>query len=203
MRWIHQNVIKDRSIWELKQKQNHTWIIKKILKVRHFAYQWVNLFPGNGHNCKFWSDPWCPFAPLIDYIGINGPCQTGISMSSSLASLWHGGLWHIPSARSQRFENILIHLSTVILTNSADSLQWVIGGRPHAKFCSSLIYNCIRDARPLVRWHKIIWFKRDIPKHKMLTWLVLLNRCPTRDRLISWTLLLMLKFKKNVVSLNE
>lgn len=46
----------------------------------------------------------------------------------------------------------------------------------------------ISESRPQVRWDKIIWFKRGISKHKILTWLVLLNRCPTRDRLISWGL---------------
>lgn len=31
-----------------------------------------------------------------------------------------------------------------------------------------------------------MWFSYGIPRHSFLTWLVLLDRCPTRDRLISW-----------------
>lgn len=119
---IHQNIIKDNSIWDLKKKQSHTWIIKQILKIRGYSYQWVRLVPGNRQNCKFWSDPWYPYAPLTAYIGANGSCQTGITLSATLESLWHNGMWHLPSARSQRFENILIHLSSVNLTNSEDTL---------------------------------------------------------------------------------
>lgn len=33
-----------------------------------------------------------------------------------------------------------------------------------------------------------MWFSRGIPKHRFLTWLMVLNRSPTRDRLIHWGL---------------
>lgn len=73
-------------------------------------------------------------------------------------------LWLLPSARTPQF----VHVTTISLTHSPDALEWRIGGLTRSKFCSS-----------------IICFKRGIPKHKTLT---LLNRCPTRDRLISWGL---------------
>ncbi|KAH0913805.1 hypothetical protein HID58_028251 [Brassica napus] len=39
-----------------------------------------------------------------------------------------------------------------------------------------------------VPWFNIIWLRQGIPKHSFLTWLLLLDRCPTRDRLLSWGL---------------
>ncbi|KAF8081277.1 hypothetical protein N665_0895s0002 [Sinapis alba] len=39
-----------------------------------------------------------------------------------------------------------------------------------------------------VPWYMIIWLKTDIPKHKSLAWLMLLNKFPTRDRLLFWGL---------------
>lgn len=41
---------------------------------------------------------------------------------------------------------------------------------------------------PKVPWYPLIWIKKGIPKHKTLVWLMLLNRCPTRDRLLAWGL---------------
>lgn len=53
-------------------------------------------------------------------------------------------------------------------------------------FIASQIYDEIREIKPLVRWNKIVWFKRGIPKYQTLIWLFVLNRCPTRNRLVSW-----------------
>lgn len=91
----------------------------------------------------------------------------------------------IPSAISKEFENVLIHITTIRLSQSVDTLEWRIPGLARRIFSSSEVYNSIREARPLVRWHLVIWFKRGILKHKSLAWMVLLNRCSTRDRLLS------------------
>lgn len=49
------------------------------------------------------------------------------------------------------------------------------------KFSTGQIYNSIRDHRPTVPWKHAVWNSRGIPKHSFLTWLFVLNRCPTRD----------------------
>ncbi|KAL0816972.1 hypothetical protein Bca101_073416 [Brassica carinata] len=84
-----------------------------------------------------------------------------------------------------------IHLSTITLSDSPDFPIWNsagIGANNNNKFVISKIYDSIRDSRPKVFWNKAVWFSKGIPKHKTLTWLFLLNRCPTRDRLLSWGL---------------
>lgn len=85
-------------------------------------------------------------------------------------------------------EQLLCHLTTISLTDSEDILEWRVDGILRNTFCSSIIYGKIREPLPLVRWSSIVWFKRGIPKHKTLTWMVVLDRCPTRDRLLSWGL---------------
>lgn len=37
-------------------------------------------------------------------------------------------------------------------------------------------------------WKNIVWQKRGIPKYKTLTWLFVLDRCPTRNGLLAWGL---------------
>lgn len=49
-----------------------------------------------------------------------------------------------------------------------------------------MIYSLIRDHKPVVAWARAVWTSRGIPKHNFFTWLVTLNRCPTKDRMISW-----------------
>ena len=151
----------------------------------------MRILPGNGNSIFFWTTPWSPFGQLIKFVGHNGPRQYGIPLSSSLASLWVGETWDIGPARSQEMEQIQIFLSTVSLSEHEDMPEWSrLGTTPatNNKFVSAKVYNYIRESKPLVPWHHVVWLKKGIPKCKTLTWMFVLNRCPTRDRLLSWGL---------------
>ena len=50
------------------------------------------------------------------------------------------------------------------------------------------MYTELTHHNPLVPWFSIVWLRQGTPKHSFLSWLLLLNRCPTRDRLLSWGL---------------
>ncbi|KAE8662818.1 hypothetical protein F3Y22_tig00113124pilonHSYRG00138 [Hibiscus syriacus] len=45
------------------------------------------------------------------------------------------------------------------------------------------VYDKIRIQRMKVCWNKLIWYPLHIPKHSLISWMALLNRLPTRDRL--------------------
>ncbi|KAF8087603.1 hypothetical protein N665_0576s0011 [Sinapis alba] len=151
--WIHQNIIKDSDIWLLKEKQSHTWILKKILRLRPLVVQWIRMLPGNERHCRFWTFPWSPFRQLI--------------IPGSLRSMYDRHPVNINACFpvAKKFMNSLNH-----------------------KFSTSQVYNLIRTPAQPVRWRKIVCHKRGIPKYKTLTWLFMLDRCPTRNRLISWDL---------------
>lgn len=51
-----------------------------------------------------------------------------------------------------------------------------------------MVYAHLRDQGPAVPWSKTVWNRGGVPRHSFLTWLFVLNRCPTRDRLIGWGL---------------
>ncbi|XP_039005550.1 uncharacterized protein LOC120132944 [Hibiscus syriacus] len=46
------------------------------------------------------------------------------------------------------------------------------------------IWDSIRNKREKVSCHKLIWFPLHIPKFSLIAWMALLNRLPTRDRLL-------------------
>lgn len=81
-----------------------------------------------------------------------------------------------------------IYLTTINLTDNVDLVQWIPEDIPLQSYSTGMIYNLIRDQKPPVSWAKVIWTKKGIPKHNFLAWLVLLNRCPTKDRIIGWGL---------------
>ncbi|KAE8732369.1 Cysteine desulfurase 1 [Hibiscus syriacus] len=46
------------------------------------------------------------------------------------------------------------------------------------------IWDSIRISRGKVAWHRLIWFPAHVPKFSLIAWMVLLDRLPTKDRLI-------------------
>ncbi|KAE8724788.1 hypothetical protein F3Y22_tig00009942pilonHSYRG00285 [Hibiscus syriacus] len=42
----------------------------------------------------------------------------------------------------------------------------------------------IHNKENKVPWHSLIWFPHHIPKHSLIAWMAILDRLPTRDRLI-------------------
>lgn len=75
-----------------------------------------------------------------------------------------------------------------ILLDEEDYFEWEIDGRVRQSYRTGETYTYLKGPQPLVPWAKIVWFSYGIPRHCFLTWLVLLDRCPTRDRLTRWGL---------------
>lgn len=62
--------------------------------------------------------------------------------------------------------------------------NWIV---PHARSEKQLNLHAHITTLALT-WDHIVWISGRIPKHSFLCWLFVLNRCPTRDRLLSWGL---------------
>ncbi|KAG5406464.1 hypothetical protein IGI04_012583 [Brassica rapa subsp. trilocularis] len=163
----------------------------KILRLRHLAVRWLKILPGNGRECRFWTSPWSPFGQLINFVGQSGPRSTGIPISSSLASLWSNDSWTLAPARSDRMEEVLTYLTSISLSDRPDTMIWntsTTRSNQSRCFSANQVYNLIRESNPSVAWKNVVWLKRGIPKFKTLTWLFVLDRCPTRNRLLAWGL---------------
>ena len=49
--------------------------------------------------------------------------------------------------------------------------------------------SCMARNRPKQEkkdWHRVLWASLSIPKHVLITWMAILNRLPTMDRLEAW-----------------
>lgn len=96
--------------------------------------------------------------------------------------------WNIPPARTENQLSLQVYLTTLTLTEGEDYYEWEIEGRISERYSTGMVYTYLKGNQPLVPWAKIVWFSYGIPRHSFLTWLVLLDWCPTRDRLNSWDL---------------
>ncbi|KAF2572426.1 hypothetical protein F2Q70_00005645 [Brassica cretica] len=88
----------------------------------------------------------------------------GVPANAMVKDINANGNWNIRSPRTDNQE--------------VDGVVW-------KDYSTSAIYKQLKHHAPLVPWFDIIWCKGGIPKHNFLSWLFVLNKCPTRDRLLT------------------
>lgn len=136
---------------------------------------------------RFWYDNWSPFGSLATTLNIS-VSRLGIPDKATVASLFTNGAWRLPPARSE--PQLLLHtfLTTITLTQNHDYYQWEIAGKVCSTYSTGSTYSYLRGDLDEVSWAYAVWFSYGIPRQQFHTWLVVLDRCPTRDRLLSWGL---------------
>ncbi|KAG2304299.1 hypothetical protein Bca52824_032950 [Brassica carinata] len=143
---------------------------------------------GNGERNYFWSSNWSPFGRIRNYLRSEPSSFLGIASNSTLSELWERDHWVLPAARSENQVRIFFHLTSLTISDHQDQFDWCPNDLPSEKYFTKLIYNLIREPTAVVTCHKEVWFSGGIPKHKFLTWLMTLNRCPTKDTMLQWGL---------------
>ncbi|XP_039017978.1 uncharacterized protein LOC120149160 [Hibiscus syriacus] len=103
----------------------------------------------------------------------------------------------------QQYDN---YISSAKLDQAED--YWSVGNKPHfswilrkliklreeasALFLASVnwaqvkggwIWDRIRERKDKVIWHRLIWFPAHVPKYSLITWMAILDRLSTKDRL--------------------
>lgn len=61
-------------------------------------------------------------------------------------------------------------------------------GKIENRYSTGQVYDHLRQHKASVPWYQTVWNKGGIPRQSFLAWLFVLNRCPTRDRLLCWGL---------------
>lgn len=176
------------NFWVINTKQKHSWLANQLLLLRSTMFEWIKVRVGNGETCYYWTSNWSPFGNVRNYLQGEGSRQLGIPPNTTLAELWEMDTWNLPPARSERQVNIQTYLSTIALTNYRDEYEWIPNGKKSQTYSARHTYEALRNVQPQVPWHKEVWFSGGIPKHRFLTWLFVLNRCPTKDRMANWGL---------------
>ncbi|CAA7052246.1 unnamed protein product [Microthlaspi erraticum] len=185
--WIRRRYLSNASFWALNDKNySYSWMFRKILKLRQKAIQFLRIKIGNGDSTFFWWDPWTPFGSLSAYLGEDGPSRLGIPLNATVSDVWSGNGWTLPPARTDRQVNLHSYLLTVGCSSSVDTPIWSINGVIRKSFSLKEVWNEIRSTNPEVFWAPLLWHKAGLARHQTTSWLFLLNRNPTMDRMTSW-----------------
>ncbi|CAA7024003.1 unnamed protein product [Microthlaspi erraticum] len=182
--WIRNRYLSS-SFWALNDKNYaYSWMFRKILKLRSKAIQFLSIKVRNGDSTLFWWDPWTPFGSLFTYLGEDGPSRLGIPLNATV--VWSGTGWNLPPARTERQVALHSFLLTIGCSNSNDVSLWSVNGRASKSFLLKEVWNETRCKKPEIPWASLLWHKAGLARHQITTWLFLLNRNPTMDRMSSW-----------------
>ncbi|KAG7578318.1 hypothetical protein ISN45_Aa03g025130 [Arabidopsis thaliana x Arabidopsis arenosa] len=185
--WIRQSYLSTSSFWALNEKNYaYSWIFRRLLKLRSKALKFLSIKIGNGDSTFFWWDPWTPFGSLYHFLGVDGPSRLGIPLLATVAEVWNVDGWSLPNPRTERQVLLSVFISTVSISSSSDKAVWEVNGLPCKSFSSKAVWNSIRVSREKCSWAPLVWHKLVIPKNATTTWLFILNRNPTLDRMASW-----------------
>lgn len=149
------------------------------------VYPLIRLQLQNGETAIFWFDNWSPFGCLHDYLEAS-TSRFGIPLNATVASLFRRGSWRLPPARSEQLLQILSFITTIQLTTEEDRYTWEINGNSMLRYDTGKVYHYLCADRANVQWAAAVWSSKSIPRQSFQSWLVVLDRNPTRDRLIHW-----------------
>ncbi|KAL0663062.1 hypothetical protein Bca4012_099899 [Brassica carinata] len=185
--WFKEVILKGElsNYWTVRPSNTFSWLVNKLIKARELVYPLLRRRLGNGATTAFWVDNWSPFGNLSNFLNTRSS-RLGIPHSATVASLHCNDRWLLPPARTEDQLALQIHLTTVTLVDSDDYYEWEVEGRLRSRYNMGEIYTYLKGPQPLVPWSKVVWSSYGIPRQSFLTWLVLLDRCPTKDRLIRW-----------------
>ncbi|KAL0796690.1 hypothetical protein Bca101_068067 [Brassica carinata] len=185
--WIRSKYLSSAPFWSLNVKNyQYSWMFRRLLKMRHKALQFLRIKIGDGDSTFFWWDPWTPFGLLYSFLGQDGPSRLGIPLFATVSDIRNGSSWLLPSPHSDRQLELAIFLTTTRSTSELDLPIWSVSGVQQKLFISKGVWNIIRPRKPVNSWSSLVWHKTTIPRHATTTWLFVLNRNPTLDRLHNW-----------------
>lgn len=189
VQWFKEVILKGsvHNYWTTTPKQGYSWLVNKLLKLKRVIFPLIKLRLQNGETAQFWSDNWTPFGDLHTFLNAT-VSRMGIPPNASVSSLYSNGSWSLPPARSEAQTQLYIYLTTVQFTTEQDYYEWEIDGKVQTIYRTGAIYDYLCESKPDVPWHGVIWISRAIPRHSFHAWLVIQNRLPTRDRMLSWGL---------------
>lgn len=141
----------------------------------------------NGLSTSFWFDDWSELGCLMDKTDAGGPMNIGIRLHDTVATVLQKN-----RRRRHRIE-IYNHIELEILKfknrgihNEEDIRLWKCGDEYKPSFTTKETWKILRGSQTQVDWYKGVWFQYSTPKFSFHTWVAILDRLPTGDRLSLW-----------------
>lgn len=185
VKWIHTEILKGKSVWEVKPRPSDSWLWKKMLGVRSSFRENVRKVIGDGTSSSFWYDPWHPWG-ILDIAGSNLRRKLHITDNARVSSVIVNYEWRIPFGRGwdEEVRRFSVDCFGVRRKRGKDEWAWL----PSSTFTIKEAIKTIQVQQPLVPWRNTVWGEHSVPRYVIILWMACWNRLNTLDKLHSWGL---------------
>ncbi|KAL7224750.1 hypothetical protein ACSBR1_026103 [Camellia fascicularis] len=175
-------LLKGQSLWRIKMPSDPSWVWRKILSLRPVIYPLILHKIGNGGDVFLWFDNWHPLGSLWARFGARVVYDTAFGMDAKVSRIINNRSWSWPRRRRSFLQELIEHTLLTFTPNSGnDTVIWVPSS--DGKFSINSTWNWFRKSFTKVSWEKLLWGLHNIPKASMVTWMAILGRLNTGDRL--------------------
>ncbi|XP_074361813.1 uncharacterized protein LOC141701996 [Apium graveolens] len=157
-----------------------SWTVRKLFNAREGFSSFMKFDIGPNSVFSFWHDPWANGKSLIHIS--DSIVSTAESTSMVPINVYlRNGVWDLPSSNHVDIIEVRNIVNSVRITRY-DAIYW--DGLLTRNIKISDIWNSIRTSNDLMPWADFVWNSFSIPKCSFITWLAILNRLLTRDRML-------------------
>ncbi|XP_048627704.1 uncharacterized protein LOC125596654 [Brassica napus] len=162
VKWVRRYLIRKGSFWTVKDSSSlGSWMWKKLFKYREVAAVFSKMKVKNGMSTSFWFDDCCYSNPK------------------------HKRRRH----RVEVFNLIELEILKVKhrgLQSEEDIRLWKCGDDYKLSFTTKETWKLLRGMQARVDWFEGVWFRYSTPRFSFHTWVAILDRLPTGDRISLW-----------------
>ena len=185
-KWVHTYMLRNKSFWIVKPPSKCSWYWRKLLKLRATIRPLLKHKIGNGCGTYLWYDNWHPLGPLLVKFPPRVAYDAALPLDARVEEIIVNGEWLWPSANSPDLIEIRAHMHAVLSPRDThDTVIWCPS--PTGKYSFAHTWKHIRVPGPKVPWHRLIWVPGNTPRHSFITWLAILNKLSTHDRIMLYT----------------
>ncbi|GJS07198.1 RNA-directed DNA polymerase, eukaryota, reverse transcriptase zinc-binding domain protein, partial [Tanacetum coccineum] len=186
VKWINTYKLKGKSIWEVNEDVNDSWGWRNILRMRHLVRKHMFKKIGDGAKTSMWFDYWSDMGILSEFVTYRDIYDARMSADMTVQEFVHVNNCQWPEEWRNRLPNVNLVRSISIQDGKDDSLVWRRHDGKECKFSVKQVYYDLQHHDESVSWSKLIWFSQNIPKHAFITWLAILGRLTTQDKVRKW-----------------
>lgn len=129
-------------------------------------------------------DPWHPLGVLFDKFGPWVMFDSGLGKNAKVSAIVHGDGWRWPRAGRSLEMGLIKDINFLPSPLESDSYIWNLSS--NGMFSVKSAWNFLREEGTKVSWGDVIWFPCNIPRMSFISWLAILGRLSTQDRLMSF-----------------
>lgn len=189
-RWIRMYLTKKKHFWEIGEKsQQGFWMWRKFLKLRDIAKTFHMKAIGNGMATSFWYDKWLEMGTLMNKLGDRGIIDLGFRREATVYEVLcstRARRRHRTALLNEVEQQITLCRQRQRMNEDDCDLRGRRSGY-NKKYSTRETWHMLRQARQEVHWAEGVWFKYATPKFSFITWLAMLNRLSTMDRVVKWS----------------